>query len=369
MFMIAQVALSIYAIRTEERPDGETRWGPEQRVTIGIAGIIAFAYIIPDFRVAWIFIAAALTGYSWRTGVVQWFNIAPLAFVWGFGNLFDWMNEGGHYISLSWADLFAWSCLIGALISGAQIILLRTGFLSRFYSAEDQESRDDTSFFSTDLSDVVDPLTVIALTSRGWMYVLLFLSADIGFSTWVVSSLLMTIDGLASGRRVLLYLGVVLQTVAWPAMASEDLLWSDSQTSTTLLIPITQCLVLIYMAWKGPDIVGRISFSEHGEEISKFASAMSFLIGYIYSFEGSALVFPLLVLGVSGHHSLVGFSMDRAWRRGFGLVGIPAGFLVAVPPDAGLLFPVMLFAAALSLIGHCLCIKRGNGYRHRQRRR
>ena len=92
------------------------------------------------------------------------------------------MNEGGHYISLSWADLFAWSCLIGALISGAQIILLRTGFLSRFYSAEDQESRDDTSFFSTDLSDVVDPLTVIALTSRGWMYVLLFLSADIGLS-------------------------------------------------------------------------------------------------------------------------------------------------------------------------------------------
>ena len=103
----------------------------------------------------------------------------------------------------------------------------------------------------------VDPLTVIALTSRGWMYLLLFLSADIGFSTWVVSSLLMTIDGLASGRRVLLYLGIVLQTVAWPAMASEDLLWTESQTSTTLLIPITQCLALIYMAWKGSDLVGK----------------------------------------------------------------------------------------------------------------
>ena len=354
IFMIAQVAFSVYAIRTEDRPMGETRWGPEQRVTIGIAGILAFAYIIPDFRVAWIFIAMALTGYSWRTGVVQWFNVAPLAFVWGIGNLFDWMDEGGHYISLNWADLFAWSCLIGASISGAQIILLRTGFLTRFYSAEDHESRDDTSFFSTDLSDVVDPLTVIALTSRGWMYLLLFLSADIGFSTWVVSSLLMTIDGLASGRRVLLYLGIVLQTVAWPAMASEDLLWTESQTSTTLLIPITQCLALIYMAWKGSDLVGRISFSEHGDEISKYASAMSFLVGYVYSFEGSALVFPLLVLGVSGHHSLVGFSMDRAWRRGFGLIGIPTGFLVAVPPDAGLLFPVMLFAAALSLIGQAV---------------
>ena len=134
-------------------------------------------------------------------------------------------------------ELFDWSSDIRA-----QIILLRTGILTRFYSAEDHESGDDSSFFSTDLSDVVDPLTVIALTSRGWMYLLLFLSADIGFSTWVVSSLLMTIDGLASGRRVLLYLGIVLQTVAWPAMASEDLLWTESQTSMTLLIPITQCL-------------------------------------------------------------------------------------------------------------------------------
>ena len=92
--------------------------GSRTEVIIGIAGILAFAYIIPDFRVAWIFIAMALTGYSWRTGVVQWFNVAPLAFVWGIGNLFDWMDEGGHYISLTWADLFAWSCLIGAVISG-----------------------------------------------------------------------------------------------------------------------------------------------------------------------------------------------------------------------------------------------------------
>ena len=36
------------------------------------------------------------------------------------------------------------------------------------------------------------------------------------------------------------------------------------------------------------------------------------------------------------------------------MIGIPAGFLVAVPPDAGLLFPVMLFAAALSLIGQAV---------------
>lgn len=354
MFMVAQMAFSFYAIRSEDRPMGETRWEQEQLLTIGIAGTLAFAYIIPDFRVAWIFIAIAITGYCWRSGIVQWFNVAPIAFVWGFGNLFDWMDARGYLISLAWDEIFAWSCVIGAVISGAQIILLRTGSLTRFYLPEDERPGDEIGLFSTDLGDVVDPLTVISLASRAWMYALLFLSADIGFVTWVISSLLMTLDGVASGRRALLYLGLLFQTVAWPIMVSEDLLWSEAQTSTSLLLPISQCLLLIYLAWRGPSLVGKISFSDHGEEISKFSSGMAFVVGYWYSFAGSALLFPLLVLAVSAHHSLVGFSMDKAWRRGFGLVGIPAGFLVAVPPDAGLLFPVMLFAAALSLIGQAV---------------
>ena len=80
IFMINSVAFSIYAIRTEAVLLRD-KVGSRTEVTIGIAGILAFAYIIPDFRVAWIFIAMALTGYSWRTGVVQWFNVAPLAFV------------------------------------------------------------------------------------------------------------------------------------------------------------------------------------------------------------------------------------------------------------------------------------------------
>ena len=66
MFMVAQMAFSFYAIRSEDRPMGETRWEQEQLLTIGIAGTLAFAYIIPDFRVAWIFIAIAITGYCWR---------------------------------------------------------------------------------------------------------------------------------------------------------------------------------------------------------------------------------------------------------------------------------------------------------------
>ena len=101
----------------------------------------------------------------------------------------------GYLISLAWDEIFAWSCVIGAVISGAQIILLRTGSLTRFYLPEDEQPGDEIGLFSTDLGDVVDPLTVISLASRAWMYALLFLSADIGFVTWVISSLLMTLDG------------------------------------------------------------------------------------------------------------------------------------------------------------------------------
>ena len=49
-------------------------------------------------------------------------------------------------------ELFDWS-----VISGAQIILLRTGILTRFYS-EKIMSQGMTQFLLTDLSDVVDPL-------------------------------------------------------------------------------------------------------------------------------------------------------------------------------------------------------------------
>ncbi len=351
LFMLAQLLFSFYAIRTEDRPLGESRWGKEEMLTVGIAGALAFSYLIPDFRVAWIFIVVIFTGYAWKNGIIQWFYVAPLAFVWGFYNLLDWLEQEEWISRMGTDDIVAWSCLLGAIIAGMQIVILKTGVLTKYHDYE-QEDKGQGNFFSTDLiSYRFNEVEIIGLSSRGWLYGLLVLSAEIGFLTWIVSSLIMTLDGVVSGKKLLLYVGLMFQTISWPIMAAIDLDWTDSEISKLFFIPMVQCLVLVYLAWKGPKEFGKISMRDHGEEISKFASLWVFLVGFLYSIDGSHMVFPLVVLGVSGHHSLIGFSMDQPWRRGFGLVGIPIGFLIAVPPDAGLWFPVMLFAAALSLIG------------------
>ena len=97
-------------------------------------------------------------------------------------------------------------------------------------------------------------------------------------------------------------------------------------------------------------MIGKISISEKGEELSKFSSVWALVAGYIYSIVGLGLILPALVLTISAHHSMLGFSRDESWRRGFGLIGMPLGFMV-VPSQNDLVFVVMLFAAAMSLVG------------------
>ena len=345
LLLMLQMGLSAYAIREEERPDGGTRWGAEERLSIAMAGILAFALLVPDFRLVWIFIAVGIWAWAWMNGIMWWFNFAPLSFVLGGYNMLDWMLDKS-WIGMSENELFAISCLTGAIVSGIQIIILRTGLLTRNFDPEDIQLED----YLPDgwgIEKSYDPAALVALTSRAWMYVLLWFAWDIGFVTWVISSVLMTLDGIFSGREKLLYLGLILQTIAWPSMGYEDF---NMQEESLLLVPIIQCLALIYVAWKGPSIIGKISILDKGEELSKFSSVWALVAGYGYSFDGNGLIFPALVLGISAHHSMLGFSKDESWRRGFGLIGMPLGFMV-VPRPNDLVFVVMLFAAAMSLVG------------------
>ena len=346
LLLILQIGLSAYAIRVEERPDGGTRWGADERLSIGIAAVLAFALLMPDFRLVWMFIAVGMWAWAWMNGVVWWFNVAPLSFVFGGYAMLDWMLDNS-WIGIAENELFAVSCLIGAVISSIQVVIHRNGLLAKNYDDSEVIHVEEYLPEGWGIEKSYDPVTLVGLTSRAWMYLLLWFAWDIGFVTWVISSVAMTVDGIVSGREKLLYLGIVLQTVAWPTMGSEDL---GLHGEELLLVPILQCLALIYIAWKGPSAIGKISISEKGEEISKFSSLWALTAGYIYSIDGQGLVFPALVLTISAHHSMLGFSRDESWRRGFGLIGMPLGFMV-VPRVNELLFVVMLFAAAMSLVG------------------
>ena len=345
LLLMLQIGLSAYAIRVEERPDGDTRWGAEERFSIGIAGILAFALLIPDFRLVWIFIAAGMWAWAWANGIIWWFNVAPLSFVFGVWAMLEWMLENS-WIGFSGNEIFAIGCLMGAVISGIQVVIQKGGLLAKNYDAKDVQIEEYLPE-GWGIEKSYDPVALVGLTSRAWMYLLLFFAWDIGYVTWVISSVVMTVDGIVSGREKLLYLGISLQTIAWPTMGNRDF---DLHEETLLLVPILQCLALIYITWKGPSTIGKISISEKGEEISKFSSVWALVAGYAYSIDGYGLIFPALVLTISAHHSMLGFSRDESWRRGFGLLGMPLGFMV-VPSQNDLVFVVMLFAAAMSLVG------------------
>jgi hypothetical protein len=345
LLLFLQIGLSAYAIRVEDRPEGDTRWGAEERFSIGIAGILAFAFLIPDFRLVWIFIAAGMWAWAWANGIIWWFNVAPLSFVFGIWAMLEWMLDNS-WIDFSGNEIFAIGCLMGAVISGIQVVIQKSGLLARNYDAEDVQLEEYLPE-GWGIEKSYDPVALVGLTSRVWMYFLLWFAWDIGYVTWVISSVVMTVDGIVSGREKLLYLGISLQTIAWPTMGYRDL---DLHEETLLLIPILQCLALIYIVWKGPWTIGKISISEKGEELSKFSSVWALIAGYAYSIDGYGLIFPALVLTISAHHSMLGFSRDESWRRGFGLIGMPLGFMV-VPSQNDLVFVVMLFAAAMSLVG------------------
>ena len=345
LLLLLQIGLSAYAIRVEDRPDGDTRWGAEERFSIGIAGVLTFALLVPDFRLVWIFIAVGMWAWAWLNGIIWWFNVAPLSFVFGVWAMLEWMLDNS-WIGINGNEIFAVGCLMGAVVSGIQIVIQRSGLLAKNYDAEDVQLEEYLPE-GWGIEKSYDPVAFVGLTSRVWMYFLLWFAWDIGYVTWVISSVVMTVDGIVSGREKLLYLGISLQTIAWPTMGYRDL---DLHEETLLFIPILQCLALIYIVWKGPWTIGKISISEKGEELSKFSSVWALVAGYVYSIAGHGLILPALVLTISAHHSMLGFSRDESWRRGFGLIGMPLGFMV-VPSQNDLVFVVMLFAAAMSLVG------------------
>ena len=64
--------------------------------------------------------------------------------------------------------------------------------------------------------------------------------------------------------------------------------------------------------------------------------------------------FAIVIIIIAGHHMILGFKRDQGWRRLFGLVGVPLGLISLGSQFAGLILVLMLFLAALTLIGQAV---------------
>jgi hypothetical protein len=78
-----------------------------------------------------------------------------------------------------------------------------------------------------------------------------------------------------------------------------------------------------------------------------------FIIPFESEINSEYLIEIILVL-LSTHHMILGFNRDQGWRRLFGLIGLPLGLVSLGIQFGGLILVLLLFLAALTLIGQAV---------------
>jgi len=345
MFSIP-AAVAFYLPSEGAREEG-SRYGPEQLFGPGLAFLMGVAFLLPDPRAAPILIVAALTYAAWKYGVVPWFWISPLAWFWASSVLFDYMRDGSFGIDADFARV------VGGLAGMAQFALARNGVL--LHNAVRDSYEQDTNFY-----DYVDS----ASSLQGYSFLLL--SGGISGAIPFISALLAAWQGLKSGIPILLHGSVFVQTLTLWWWIDEDF---STNPDNALLWPIAIGMAMVYLSWSskdpyGQDIEEMVTFIPEEsvndsfdieKDFGLFGSAFFLFAMLIYSksidFE---VAFGISIVILSLHHVVVGFSRDHGWRRMISLVGMPSGLIYTGTELSDLTMVVMLFLAALTLIGQAV---------------
>jgi hypothetical protein len=345
-------AVAIYLPSEKAREDG-SRYGPEQLFGPALALLLAVAFLLPDTRTAPIMIVTALSMGAWRKGIVHWFWISPFAWFWASSQLIDYINGGSAGIDHDYAKV------VGGLVGLTQYVLFERGLLLQ----------------NKDVAEVPDPWAYdyLGAASRGYGYVFLLLSGGITGALPFISALVAGWDGLRNGIPVLLHGSVFLQALTLWFWVEDDF---GIHPDNALLWPIVIGLAMVGTSWsrKNPygDEITLFGSNYNSESIlavetedvpfdierdfGLFGSAFFLIAMLPYSEHiGLDFSFGLAIVFLSLHHVILGFSRDHGWRRMISLVGMPSGLIhTGATAEEGLILVLMLFLAALTLIGQAV---------------
>ena len=337
-------AVAFYLPNEKSREEG-SRYGSEQLFGPALALLLGIALLLPDPRTAPIIIVAVLTYAAWKNGVVLWFWASPLAWFWASSQLFDYLGEG------SIENEFA--RVIGGLIGFVQYALLQKGVLLK--NAVRDAFEQDTNFYD-----------YVGAVSRLQAYSFFLLSGGISGALPFISALFASWDGLRSRLPILLHVSVFVQTLTLGWWIDEDF---STPPDNALLWPIAIGLCMVYLSWSRKDPYGQASegmlttISEKSareefdieKDFGLFGSAFFLFAMLLYSdYVDFEVIFGISIVILSLHHVVVGFSRDHGWRRMISLVGMPSGLVYTGIDQGELTLVVMLFLAALTLIGQAV---------------
>ena len=336
--LLVSIPVSVAIHMPSERTrDGGSRYGPEELFGPAVAALFSIAFLLPDVRTAPILIVVALTAGAWKKGIANWFWFTPIASLWAFSNLIEFANSP-DYFGMDINSDFAH--LIGGLVGMAQYVLLERGVL-----LSNVENREE----------MAPSLDYLGPVSRAFGYVMILTTGGISGALPFISALIASWDGLRNGLPLLLHVSVVAQLVTLN-------LWLElgADSRSLLLWTILAGLAMIVMSWSrrnpyGAPIRSMTEPFDMEKDFGLFGSSFLLFSMYPYSqYIGFDESFGLSIVILSIHHVILGFSRDQGWRRMFSLVGMPSGLVITGISSGDLVLVLMLFLAALTLIGQAV---------------
>ena len=336
-------SVAFYLPIERAREEG-SRYGPEQLFGPALALLMGIAFLLPDPRTAPIMIVAILTYVAWKNGVVLWFWASPIAWFWASLQLFDYMGDGS--IEPEFARV------VGGLAGFFQYALVQKGVLLQ--NAVRDEAPEQAQLFDKAGS-----------VSRVYGYSFFLLSGGITGALPFIAALFAAWDGLRNSIPILLHGSVFVQSVTLWDWIAED--FSSIPPDNALLWPIAIGIAMVYISWSRKDPYGPGEMMTIMHELSDddsfdiekdfglFGSAFLLVAMLLYSdFIGFEIAFGISIVILSIHHVVVGFSRDHGWRRMISLVGMPSGLIYTGLDQGELTLVLMLFLAALTLIGQAV---------------
>ena len=330
LLLLSIPLMVLYNIPEEnKRPEG-SRYGPEQLFGPIIAILLGLSFLLPDEKLAPVFIVSILTYGSWRYGLINWFWINPFATYWAIINLAQLIHISDNYFT-------GHVSFIAGLISITQFYLLKNKFLYKNIS----ESISNRNFN-------------LEIWSRVVGYSFLLISGDFSDLVPFITSIIIMYDTCKYSLYRVFYASILLQLYTFST------LFEFISFGYISLWPITVGLFLIYCSWKKYDFFKnwneeKTSDYNHEYEFGLIGSILVvfFIIPFEYEINSEYVIEMTLVI-LSTHNMILGFKRDQGWRRLFGLIGLPLGLISLGIQFGDLVLVLFLFLAALTLIGQAV---------------
>ena len=99
LLLLSIPLMVLYNIPEEKKRSEGSRYGPEQLFGPMIAVLLGLSFLLPDEKLAPVFIVSILTFGSWKYGLIYWFWINPLATYWALINLAELIDITENYFT------------------------------------------------------------------------------------------------------------------------------------------------------------------------------------------------------------------------------------------------------------------------------